>query len=124
MRKPIVYVFHDEPVSIRDFLNPLQKKWAGVVPFVHADATQQSDLAAYLGLDLRGSFPAVTVEGVINDQVYPMPQDWEVEPGNVDAFVGGILHGKAAGGREGSKKWTKAAGLKPKLKGRGGKDEL
>lgn len=118
-----MYIFHDKPVSIRDFLNPLQKAWSGVVPFVHVDANQHSDLATGLGLDISGGFPAVTVEGVINDQVYPMPQEWEVEPGNVDAFVGGILHGKAAGGRDGMK-WVKQAGLKAKLRSNSNKDEL
>ena len=72
-------------------------------------------MATNLGLRLEDPYPAVTVEGVINDQVYPMPASWEVNPHNVEAFVGGILHGKATGGREGMD-WVQKAGLKPNLK--------
>ncbi|ETN41532.1 uncharacterized protein HMPREF1541_03468 [Cyphellophora europaea CBS 101466] len=123
LRKPIVYVFHDVPMSISRALNPLTKAWAGVVPFVHLDSKQHAEMVLALGLDPNGGFPAVTVEGVINDQVYPMPQDWAVEPENVDAFVGGILHGKATGGRKGMG-WVQQAGLKGNHKGRDVKDEL
>jgi hypothetical protein len=115
LRKPIVYIFTSMSHSIGNFLNPLQKAWAEVVPFVHVDANEHPHLATSLGLKLEDPYPAVTVEGVINDQVYPMPPSWEVDPHNVEAFVGGILHGKAVGGREGMG-WVDKAALKPHLR--------
>lgn len=96
-----------------------------MVPFVHVDVNEHPDLVGSLGLRVEDGFPAAVVEGVINDQVYPMPPEWEVEPDNMDAFVGGILHGKAEGGREGMA-WVKKAGLTPRLKSgsSGVRDEL
>lgn len=110
-------------MSIRSFLNPLQKPWAGVVPFVHVDVNKHPGLAESLDLLPEEGWPAVTVEGVINDKVYPMPGNWVVEPASVEAFVGGILHGKAKGGREGLD-WVEKAGIKPRLKKGVTKDEL
>lgn len=55
----------------------------------------------------------MAVEGVINDQVYPMPQDWAIEKDNIDTFLQGILEGKATGGREGQD-WTSKFGFAAK----------
>lgn len=90
--------------------------------FVQVDAAQQKELLSALELDPNGGLPALSVEGVVNTEVYPMPQDWLIEKDNIDSFLQGILEGKAAGGKAGQT-WLDKFGLVGKMK-KHPKDEL
>jgi hypothetical protein len=110
LRKPIAYLFDEGSASVPDTLETSARRWRDFVSFVHVDANDNPELLSALDLLADGGLPALSVEGVINDQVYPMPQDWDMDSDNVNSFLQGILEGKARGGRDGMS-WLQESGL-------------
>ena len=125
LQRPIAYIFRDSmDSSPLDILSSV-KKWSDYMSFVQVRADQNQDLMTALDLDPSADLPLLSVEGVINADVYPMPEDWPVEADNVDAFIEGILKGKASGGKAGQG-WLEKAGLigRKKFQKEKPKDEL
>jgi hypothetical protein len=103
-------VFQKGQEEVAHLVQSSAKRWQDYVSFVQVNSDQNPELLSALELDPKQELPALSVEGVINSEVYPMPQDWEIEAENVDSFLQGILEGKATGSIAGQV-WLENAGL-------------